>query len=72
MKSGHQQVNILERKVETPADKRIGADTIVHVNTLPDSMINLQEIFDAAFQSDIQDDRDKDIIQGLGSSIGNP
>jgi hypothetical protein len=72
MKSCHQQINILEREVKIPADKGIGADTVVKVNTLPYAMIHFQQIVDTSFRSDIQDDRNEDVVQSLGCCVGNP
>ena len=72
MKSCHQQINILEREVKIPADKGIGAQPVVKVNALSYTIIHFQEIIDASFRSDIQDDRNEDVVQSLGCRVGDP
>ena len=72
MKCRHQQINILEREVKIPADKGIGAHTVEEVNALPHPMIRFQEVVDTSFCSDIKDDRNEDVVQSLGCSMGNP
>ncbi len=65
MKCRHQQVYILERKVEIPADEGICADAVVDVSSLSYSMICFQKIFDASFRPDVEYDGNEDVIQGL-------
>ena len=62
MKCRHQQINILEREVKIPADKRIGTHPVVNVNSLPYTMICFQEMVYASFCPDIQDDGYKNVV----------